>query len=99
MHELRTLRSSKLSDRGYSPGRLLDNLNSCLGLHNDADLARVLQIHPAVLSKIRHHVNPVSAELTLRIHDVTDIPIHTLRSWMNVTVDIKKRLPRPTKEQ
>lgn len=94
MHQLKTLRSSHLHAGGYRPGRLMDSLNSVLGLRNDAALAKALQIHPAVISKIRHGKVPVSAEVVLRIHDVTDIPIHQLRAWMGVKVDITKHLPR-----
>ena len=66
----------------YDPSHLLDALIAKLALKNDAALARVLEIAPPMISKIRHRRLPVSAALLIRMHEVTNLPISELRSLM-----------------
>jgi hypothetical protein len=51
-------------------------------LKNDAALARALEVAPPLISKIRHRRLPVGASLLIRMHEVTDLPVHELRELM-----------------
>lgn len=66
----------------YNPNHLLDTLMLKLHLHNDAALARMLEVAPPVISKIRHHKLPVGASLLIRMHEVTGTSIRDLRDLM-----------------
>lgn len=66
----------------YDPNALLDTLIGKLQLKNDAALARVLEVAPPVISKIRHCKLPVGASLLVRMNEVTDLSIRDLRELM-----------------
>lgn len=66
----------------YDPNRLLDDLRARLGLKNDAALARLLEVAPPCLSKIRHQKLPVGASMLIRMHEETDLSIRDLRNIM-----------------
>lgn len=66
----------------YNPNRLLDTLTANLRLKNDAALARLLEVAPPVISKIRHLRLPVGASLLIRMHEVSDLSIRDLRYLM-----------------
>ncbi|CAN7422646.1 helix-turn-helix domain-containing protein [Duganella sp. LjRoot269] len=61
------------------PHLLLDHLLKRLQLKNDASLARMLDISPPRLSKIRRRRLPISADVLLRLHEVARIPVAELR--------------------
>ena len=64
------------------PNHLLDVLLGKMQLKNDAALARMLEVSPPVISKVRHHRLPVGASLLIRMHEVTGISIRDLRNLM-----------------
>jgi hypothetical protein len=66
----------------YNPDNLLDVLRANLSLKNDAALARVLEVNPLVISKIRRRHLPVGGALLIRIHEVTALNISDLRFLM-----------------
>jgi hypothetical protein len=66
----------------YNPDNLLDALRANLSLKNDAALARVLEVNPPIISKIRHRHLPVGGALLIRIHEVTGLNISDLRFLM-----------------
>ena len=66
----------------YEPNRLLDHLVDRLDLKNDAALARLLDVAPPVISKIRHYRLAIGASLLIRMHEVSDISIGNLRILM-----------------
>lgn len=68
--------------RDYSPGRLLNVLLENFRLKNDAALARMLEIKPPVISKIRHGRLPVGGALLIRMHEVSGLNITDLRYLM-----------------
>lgn len=68
--------------RNYNPDRLLDVLRENLRLKNDAALARMLEVAPPVISKIRHRRLPVGGALLIRMHEVTGLNIIDLRYLM-----------------
>jgi hypothetical protein len=74
---------NKLNEQAtYDPNHLLDSLIEKLLLKNDAALARVLDVAPPVISKIRHHRLPVGASLLVRMEEITDLPVRELRALM-----------------
>jgi plasmid maintenance system antidote protein VapI len=66
----------------YNPDNLLNALIERLELKNDAALARLLEIAPPMLSKIRHRRLPVGAALLIRMHEVSGLPVRELRNLM-----------------
>ena len=73
---------TKPSLRQYDPASLLDAVSAQLLLKNDASLARMLDVQPPMLSKIRHRRLPVGSALLIRFHEVTGLPIAQLRALM-----------------
>ncbi len=71
-----------LTIASYCPDTFLNRLLGKMQLKNDAELARTLEITPAVVSRIRNKKAPVSANLLLIIHDVSEIAIPELRRMM-----------------
>jgi transcriptional regulator with XRE-family HTH domain len=60
--------------------RFLDRLIKDMNLRNDAALARRLEVNAPLISKIRHGKFGVSAELIIRIHEKTDIPVKEIKA-------------------
>lgn len=75
-------RNTLLPQETYNPNHLLDILLGKMQLKNDAALARILEVQPPVISKIRHHKLPVGASLLIRMHEVTGLSIRDLRDLM-----------------
>ncbi|NGZ86927.1 bacteriophage CI repressor [Duganella aceris] len=70
------------SDTTYEPNGLLDSLKTILGLKNDAELSRALEVAPPMISKIRHRRLPISGALLIRIHEVSDLSVSDLQGMM-----------------
>lgn len=66
----------------YNPNYLLDELIAKLELKNDAALARMLEVAPPVISKIRHHTLPIGATILIRMHEVSDFSIRELKEML-----------------
>ena len=73
---------SLLEMNDYHPDRLLDKLSKQLKAGNDRNLARLLEISPSTISKIRRKVIAISAKNLLSIHDGSGIAIKELRKMM-----------------
>ncbi|MFZ6655877.1 hypothetical protein [Undibacterium sp. TJN19] len=58
-----------------SQNKLLDMVTKAAELRNDAGLARLLEVAPPVISKIRHKRLPVGATLAISITEVTNLSI------------------------
>jgi len=71
----------------YNPNRVLDAIMEKMGLKNDAQLSRALEVAPPVISKIRHYSLPIGATILLRMHEVSDISIRELRALMSTKDD------------
>lgn len=69
---------------GYNPDALMDGLIERLQLKNDAALSRMLRVQAPIISKVRRRRAPVTAALLLRMHEVTSVPVGTLRRLMGV---------------
>lgn len=74
--------AAELSSSQYLPDVLIDKLCARLGCRSYSELGRVIGVSPALLSRVRRRRLVVSAEVLLRIHDATGIPIRELRAWM-----------------
>ena len=71
-----------VNDPAYQPGPLLDAITKALKLKNDAALSRELGVAPPVVSKIRNARVALSAQMIIRIHDVTAWSIAQIRSYV-----------------
>lgn len=69
------------------PANFIDQLQERLDVRNDAQLARYLRLQPPQISKLRHGILPLTAEIILRIHEAAEIPVAEIRSLA--------RLPAP----
>jgi predicted house-cleaning noncanonical NTP pyrophosphatase (MazG superfamily) len=74
MHRARALEPSS-----FMPNKLLDTLIERMRLKNDAELCRVLEVQPPIISKIRHRKLNVGATILLRMHEKSNIPIRELK--------------------
>ncbi len=62
------------------PHRLLDTLIERTALKNDAALAKMLGVTPPVVSKHRSGKLAIGANMLIRMHETTNIPIRELRA-------------------
>jgi hypothetical protein len=74
MHRARALEPSS-----FVPNKLLDTLIEKLQLKNDAELCRVLEVQPPIISKIRHRKLTVGATILLRMHEKSNMSIRELK--------------------
>jgi hypothetical protein len=77
-----TAQREPIVQTSYDPNRLIDALIEKMNLKNDAAVARLLEVAPPVISKIRHRRLPVGASLLIRMHEATDMSIRELRDLM-----------------
>ncbi len=61
---------------------LFDFLIARWQLKNDAALARLLEVAPPVISKMRNARLTLGAVLLLRIHDVSEMPIRDIKALL-----------------
>ena len=73
---------SLLTDPNYDPERLLNAVREKLNLKNDAELCRVLEVEPPIISKVRNKKVPIGALLLIRMHEVSKLSIRDLRRSM-----------------
>lgn len=59
---------------------LLDYLIKFLDIKNSEALARVLNVRPSVISKLRHGALPLGATILMRMHEETGIEIAGLKA-------------------
>jgi plasmid maintenance system antidote protein VapI len=59
--------------------KLLDVIKEEEGLKSDADLARLLNVQPPVISNIRKGEAKVGATMVLRIYDQTGMSVNRIR--------------------
>ncbi len=72
-------RARALEPSSFVPNKLLDTLIERLQLKNDAELCRVLEVQPPIISKIRHRKLAVGATILLRMHEKSDMSIRELK--------------------
>lgn len=66
----------------YNPDRLFNALIMNFHVKNDTALARMLEVSPPMISKIRHRKKPLGASLLIRIHEVCGMEIGDLQCLM-----------------
>ena len=71
-----------VNNPAYNVGKLLDTVMAKLGVKNDAALSRELGVSPTIVSNIRNVKVALSAAMMIRIHDVADMSITTIRSFL-----------------
>lgn len=91
----------------YTPNRLLNKAAEFFGVETDAELARVLEFHQAILTRTRNRKAPVNSFLMVRIMDRTNWTIQYVRELAGMPYDggtlegmfrrfrKKKRIPGP----
>jgi hypothetical protein len=85
MHRARAAEPSS-----FVPNPLLDTLITRMQLKNDAELCRVLEVQPPIISKIRHRKLNVGATILLRMHEKSNIPIRELKE---LTAEARAQTP------
>lgn len=76
-------------ERQVKPHALLDFLKRESELKNDAALSRALKVSPPVISKIRSGRLRLGAELILRIHLLTEMPVQDILDLLKENQDVK----------
>ena len=66
----------------YDPNKLLDAIIERLQVNTDVELARVLDVLPPLISKIRHRRLGVGATMLIAMHEVSGLSIKELRMLM-----------------
>ena len=90
---LTVMANIRISDQAiYNPNYLLDELIKRLNLKNDAALARLLEVAPPVISKIRHHTLPIGATILIRMHEISELSIRDLREMLAHADDAEQAL-------
>ena len=79
-------RARALEPSSFVPNKLLDTLIEKLSLKNDAELCRVLEVQPPIISKIRHRKLNVGATILLRMHEKSNIPIRELKELSSASL-------------
>jgi len=79
-------RARALEPPSFVPNKLLDTLIEKMQLKNDAELCRVLEVQPPIISKIRYGKLNVGATILLRMHEKSNIPIRELKELSNASL-------------
>jgi transcriptional regulator with XRE-family HTH domain len=66
----------------YNPVPLLDAISAAISVKSDNALAKALGITQGAMSKIRNKHKPISAEVLLRMHDISGLSIRHMRTLM-----------------
>jgi plasmid maintenance system antidote protein VapI len=91
----------------FAPGEinsnsLIDALLDRFSLKNDAALCRILNISPALISKLRHKKTRITADLLITMHEFTGLSIKELRNLMGdlrPNFEINERADRTIERQ
>lgn len=79
-------RARALEPSSFVPNKLLDTLIEKMQLKNDAELCRVLEVQPPIISKIRHRKLAVGATILLRMHEKSELSIKELKELSNASM-------------
>jgi plasmid maintenance system antidote protein VapI len=79
-------RARAMEPSSFVPNKLLDTLIERMNLKNDAELCRVLEVQPPIISKIRHRKLAVGATILLRMHEKSDMSIRELKELSTASV-------------
>lgn len=59
--------------------RLLDHIIVAYKLKSDRQLAQYIGVAPSTICKVRSRACPLSADVMIKIHDYTKMPIESIR--------------------
>ena len=62
--------------------RLLSEVSIAVGAKNDAALSRILEVKPALISKLRHRITPATSSMLVRMSEATGLSIYALREFL-----------------
>ncbi len=79
-------RARELEPSSFVPNKLLDTLIDKMNLKNDAELCRMLEVQPPIISKIRHRKLTVGATILLRMHEKSEISIRELKALSSTAI-------------
>jgi plasmid maintenance system antidote protein VapI len=63
---------------------LIDHLLERFNLGTDAALARMMELQPPVISKMRHGKMSLTPSFILKVHDTFDIPVKEIKQIADV---------------
>lgn len=72
--------NTMLTNPDYKPENLITLLKEKFNLKSDRKLAELLDIDTAVMSRIKNKKLYMSGEVLLRVHEISGMPIATIRS-------------------
>lgn len=65
----------------YRPDNLFNALHYMMGARNDAALSVIIGVPHSTISRMRRRLTPVTAEMVMKIHDVSHLSISHIR-WL-----------------
>ena len=68
----------------YQPNALIDHLITRFNIRTDAALAKMMELQPPTISKMRHGKMSLTPSFILKVHDTFDIPIKEIKQIADV---------------
>ena len=68
----------------YQPNALIDHLITRFNIRTDAALAKMMELQPPTISKMRHGKMSLTPNFILKVHDTFDIPIKDIKKIADV---------------
>ena len=63
---------------------IIDLVKERLDIDSDSELARTMGTSPAYVSHLRHNVQNMGPALIIRFHEMSGIPIHTIKAILGL---------------
>ena len=79
-----------INSPGYTPNKLINQALMLLNLKTDIELAHLLEIEQAVISRVRHKKHAVSPHTLIRIMDPTGLSIKEVRELAGIPLSRSK---------
>lgn len=80
------MKNTLLTNPDYDPNRMIDAVIDHMKLRNDAALARLLEVGPPVISKLRNRKIPIGPIHLIIFHEASDISIRALKALAGMKV-------------
>ena len=72
--------TAEIDGKIFDPGKLLDAIKTRYGMNTDRELAKLLDMTSPQISRIRKRETPLSSSAIIKIHEVSGLPIASLKS-------------------
>ena len=72
------MRKIDLSDASYTPVRFLNRMHEIVGVKNDAQLAKKMEVNACAISKIRNRAVPIGATYIVTLLELTGMQLGEL---------------------